>query len=675
MPVSIRSLFLSLTLCALLACSELPDHVVSPQFETGFSLPLLDTAVVLSQFIGNNGSLVANSSSGNYSFERSVDLPTLHPGDSLRVQSVAVNYSSSLNSTSMLINALSNFPDIKLGMEQLDATEHSARDVAVPSFDREIAVDLKMPEGIDAAICQSGSLIVKLKNELPVDLELGQCAGSSAVGVVLKTPGQVSKLCSIDASTRHIGARGRRSSSVQMSIPLNGTTLNSQTTLGLRFLSQGTNGKPVHINLSDGLALSFERDNIQLQSALGRLPNQGIDIEFDAQLPANTHISAGVIEEFASQLVIRNDFPMAGTARLEFPQMISQTTGKAFSYSFGLQAQSSQTISLGNNGTRYELKPDAKDGSHGNVISSLHGRCHIDNQVLTVSREFSANQVFSINGVVSPIRFSSVSGLASEMQNMHFSLSQNFNDPGVAGVQINSLSLREVRLQCQIDNKSKLQGFVSGVLRLYNDAGDLLLRQDMEQRAINASSVSTLNYVWNSLSLASLPTKLQIDADVKAADGSSLEIHEGNTISGTAKLSIPLSLSLKGGSYVYHSATDWTKQLPADKNRIQQLSLRIEALNKIPAGMNVSLKFYDEHSNLILSLPNSKSIRVDASSALQQKSFNELSLSKSDLDAVLASQRYDVIVSFDTPSDQYVQFTSADQLKLKMNLHCDALLP
>ncbi len=657
--------------CLLLACcSEFPDSLSVPSFNGTLSVPLLDSTLQLQQLLDDNGSIVSDKLSGNYAIVKDFDFPTLQLGDSMNIQAISVNYSSTLNSNADLRAKLSSFGDVLMSMSQVDSSYAGSGTRVIAASDNTVRVPVKLAEGLQRVHFQSGALVINIKNNLPIDIELASLPGSSTKGIMLSTPGQANIVCAVEAGKSTIKRRGNPNSALELRIPLANAVIDKNSALILHTKTAGSNGSEVTYTEQSTFGMQFSGEGMYVQNASASLGAMPMRFDFDAALPAGTTISEGVIREFVAQLSIRNDFALSGNAELQFPQLSNQTTHEQLSVAFRLNARTTQNLRLTNGGQSYVISPDAVDKAQGGKVRSLHCVCTIQTEALPTVSDFKESQAISISGTISPIIFSHVSGYRGNASEVPFSVENSIDDLLGSDIDLGSTTLQKIFLSCDIENNSANAGILRGTATLLDDKGRILTERPINPTTINPLHSTHAEFQFDDVHLSSIPSRIRINGTLQSVNGN-FTYSEKNTIRGKVHVRIPLQMKVLGGQYTTSSALSIDQLV---RERLKSAQLLIEAHNYIPMSVGLVLEFYDENQNLIQRLPNDSEIKLQGASDGMAKTIQRVVLDSASAARVFRASTYRSVVRMQTDSTRYVQFKNTDSLALRLNLECTTLI-
>ncbi len=636
-------------------------------------MPLIDSSFSLEQILKDDSTLERDKQNGNYSLVSRFDIPAIKLGDSLSIQAINVNYSSSLNSNADLKRQLSSFDAVSIGLSQLDSACKGSGSGVVAASDRVVALPLKLGSGLKSVHILSGNLAITLQNNLPIDIDLASLPGSGSAICMVRTPGQpdIPHVGSGSQATR-VGRAGSSSSTLKIQLPLAGATLNQNSVILLHTATSGSLGKSVSYSPSSTFQVDLQADAVQVGEASASLEAMPLQFEFEAALPNGTQISEGVIREFVANLQLKNDFAIRGTADISFPQLTGQQSKQALRLSVPVLPRSTQSIRLSNEGQAFVVAPDAVDKSKGNLVSSLHCVCTIHTEALPTIEDFNQYQRLAITGLISPLSFSRVSGYQSSSNESRFTFGSDLKGLQESGIVVGSADLKTIEIDCELNNATANQGYFSGTVNLLDLSGTVVATRDISPTLIAAQQSTIVHLRYSDMHLSALPARAVINGVLKAA--SSAFIYNDNAaLRGSVCVRVPLALRVKGGSYSSQASMSVQQSI---RERVHSARMIVEAHNTIPADVGFHLDFFDANDRFVQRLPQTGELRVNGynGNGTHTASGFAVDLDSSVAARVLQCTRTRSTVSFNTAQDSYVTFNSSDKLAVRVQLQCTTII-
>lgn len=664
----------------LSACTDFPSTFVAPVFNTGLALPLADTSFTLDQLLQDSSFLKRDARNGNFAIVKDFALPTIKLGDSLAINSVSLNYATTINEQRDMIARYLKWNNIMLTVQKFDSTLPRSGTVEISPFEVDANIPFKPADEVDYVHFKSGTVFISAVNNLPIDVEIVNPKGYNQPGIVIATPGESNVFIPLSNEQRII----RRGSTIGrqdspggvLQFALDNRKLSAGTLIKLRVRSQGSGAGTVQYTEANTFLFTITLDNPQFRSARLALPQQHIDMNNEAPLPPDTRITEAEISAFAANLDVHNDFALGGNATLVMPQLINARTNQPYTYTFRIEKKQTQNIKLSNNGDVYRFTPDAFDQQQGGVITKLRMQFGVISDNSKAKEDFSESDVFSVSGIVSPIRFKSATGLNSSKKQVDFSSSVNLGTDDISNLNVQSFAFEKVLLDATIRNGSPLSGVFNGNVTLTDKKGTTLTTLHLDERTIGANSTTDISYELKDLELSAFPANAIINGTVRTLNGEQFTVSENSVIEGNARLSIPLAMRLTGGEYSTAGRLIFSDEIKQVQQNINTADVLIESRNRIPASVDVSIAFYDEAGTMTLLLPAGDSpqpLRINPAVNYEaSKSFTRLSVSGKDVQKLLNSYRYTITARFATPAGIYSTFKSSDYLHLKVNIECKA---
>lgn len=658
-------------------CDQLPTTVIAPVFNSGFSLPIIDSTISLTQFLDDT-SLIRKNSEGNLYLTQDFNIPPIRLGDSLNINPIAINQSTGINEQNELLSKFEEWSTMFIPLSQLNPAlpSGSGKTVFIAS-EQQLSTPVQTPKEISQAKFTGGSLRLILTNTLPVGAEVVAPNGYSQAGAIISSPGEQDWFIPLNDLQRKMTANSTRgednSPGGAIRVPLNTKRLTNQSTVKLSVKTEGSNGQAMDYTSNSGLTMMFRVDDPKIESANMQIKAQDFSFSTDAKLPDGTTIKTADISSFVATLNVRNDMPLSGDAELVLPQICHKQTKQPFKHPFKLLKKGTTQINLNDNSNMYCITPDAFDRNAGNIVTKLRTVINVKSNASTTSESVSDNDKITVNGVIGPVTFSKAEGTNTDSKTVRFSTTSQFDIGDLRNLTMSNIRFDKMLMKAEINNGSTTSGILKGSLILFGTNGTEVARIPLPEKRMNASSLNTLNYEFTNISLSAFPSTVKIDGEVVTENGSSFSVNSNSVIQGKCSISIPLAFSISGGRYSERSELSIGGDIQERKQNVNNASILIEAKNSIPASVRFSLVFFDKNGQRTLNVPvqqgtNTPAISFNAGTkSTPVNTFTRVDLSGDDVGKLLTAHSYIINTEFDSPQASQTLNTN-DFLRLKVNI-------
>ncbi|MBK9248445.1 MAG: hypothetical protein IPM69_10110 [Ignavibacteria bacterium] len=561
----------SFTILALFiaSCNDLPTRFVAPIFDFGLTLPLIDSLITLDQMV-QDSALLRKDGLGNLILVQGAQLPVTMIGDSLRLPSMTVNYTSTALEQSQVLDKIrfGNTASIPLRVFYPSLPLPPAK-AAIPSLgagsDYIESPVLSTNDG-EYAIFRSATLQIIITNNFPINLEIGTLPAQSSAGFILSTPGQQDIFLPLTIAQRSIPTMQTRgdSTSVGGAIILNISeqrlTQDSRIKAVLR--STGSNGTQVNYDSTNTLRFRVVLQNTSLRQAKVSIAKQTLHFYATTVFTDNAILTEAVLRAFTAQLNLTNTFPVSGMVSVRLPQLHRLTDGMEFTSQFPLSKNQSKSITLTSGGVEYRLTPDSIDLAMNNgQIKELHFAIdvHTDAIPTTAKEVFDENDNFKLSGVIASLGLTSASGISLPKTSIAFSSTVDFVPQGnIDKITFNRLLAKDSYLEVQLFNSAGVSANFSGKATLLDLSGKVLAIVNIPSQGIGSAIISgattipfqtTLSIPLGALDIPEFPKYARIEASVTTNTNTPFLVRNQDYFHGTAEVRIPLTLTVSGGNF------------------------------------------------------------------------------------------------------------------------------
>lgn len=684
-----------------IGCNDLPTRFIAPVIDLGLTAPLLDSLITIDQMV-QDSALLRKDGRGNLILVQGAPLPVTMIGDSLRLPSMSVNYTSTAREQTQILDKISFGNTASIPLRALYPTLPPPPGKAVipalgPGTDYVESPVLAATDG-DYAFFRSATLQVIITNNFPITLEIGTLPAQSSAGFILSTPGEQDIFLPLSSAQRSIPAtetRGDATSSggaITLTIAERRITQASRIKAVLR--SQGSNGTTVTYDTTNTLRFRVILQNTSLHQAKVALAQQTLHFTASTGFTNNTILTDAVLRDFTAQLNLSNSFPVSGVVTVRLPQLHRVSDGAEFTAQFPLLKKQSRSITLTSGGALYQLTPDSIDrASNAGRISALHFGIDVLTDPIPASAKevFDENDQFKLSGLIASLGLTSAAGMSLPQTNISFSSTVDFVPQGnIDKITFNRLLAKESYLEVRLTNSAAVSATFSGKASLLDLKGNVLTVVTIPSQVIGAATINgsatipfetVLSIPLGSLDIPEFPKYARIEAGVTTTANTPFLVRSTDFFRGTAEVRIPLTLTVAGGNFHSSSEMSVSEALRKRQKNLTSAKLTIETKNRIPATVGCVVQFYNSQGNITLTLPKTGSISfasapygTDGLSSGETKSGFSLEIDAADVATVLAATRVGVKVGFTTEpraaGTPYLRFMTSDYLHIRAMLDC-----
>jgi hypothetical protein len=320
------------------------------------------------------------------------------------------------------------------------------------------------------------------------------------------------------------------------------------------------------------------------------------------------------------------------------------------------------------------------------VIDSLRLVVEIQNDSVPFPARITVRSTdkLSLGGALNEtqLEFARGTSLPSTMFNLSadvaFSLAPELEKLGFSEVRAEKLDV-ELRLI----NSAGADGRVSGTASIFGHsprAMDSLVLENQEvKRAVEQNGallpVTTVFQAGReNIRLTEIPRRVNVTARGELLQNRPFFIQRTSTISGSALLSIPLAVRVTGGRYTDTVPFDFRSHIEAAQKNVESASLFLQTLNRIPAQVQVTMRFLDEAGKIVLTKPDTEPLQLRAANGdTATPDEQRISLTSDNLTALKTARKLAFEVRFSTTPNlqtplQTVRFRTSDFVRLRASL-------
>jgi hypothetical protein len=695
----LTALILFATLVFIESCNDLPTRFVAPVFDIGLTLPLVDSLITLDEMV-QDSALLRKDGLGNLILVQRAVLSPTKIGDSLRLRPITVNYSSTIQEQTEILERVSfgyttNIP-LKTLYPALPAPPAVSVIPPLASSGEYIESPILSPNDVEYAAFRKATVQVIIKNNFPVDMEIGTLPAQTSAGFIISTPGQSDVFMPLTAAQRIITAlqtRGDSTSSggmILLQISEQMLTQDSRIKAVLR--SVGSNGKPASYDDSNILQITVRIHNTTIRQGKLALNRQPLRFRVSTPLMDNTILTEAELLDFQTSLTLTNNFPISGTATIHLPQLHRVSDGREFLQQFLIGKKQSKVLTLSSAGYAYRITPDSLDRATNNsTIKELHVVIDIlTDEIASASKElFDESDNFKLNGTINALQLKFAAGTSLPKTSIDFSSKVDFKPQGnIDKISFNRLLAKESYLEVRLLNTAGVEAKFSGKASLL-DASEKVITtvniplQTIRSATINGTSTvpfeTVLSIPLGALDIPEFPKFARIEATVTTTTNTPFLVNNTDYFSGTAEVRIPLSINIAGGNF--HKVTDMSvsSEIRERQKNLYSALITFEAKNRIPANVGCTLLFYNAQGDVILQLPKPNPIAmlaapfgIDGIANGETKTIFSLKVDSADVSQILTATQYSFDFNFDAQnrsgSNPYIKFLTNDYLHIRAML-------
>lgn len=698
------ALVLSATFLFIESCNDLPTRFVAPVFDVGLTVPLIDSLVTLDEMV-QDSALLRKDGLGNLILAQRAELAQTKIGDSLRLRPIAVNYTSTIGEQAQILERVSFGYTTELPLKSIYpnlAPPPSVSIIPALSANGEyFESPIVSANDVEFAEFHKATVQVIIKNDFPIDLEIGILPGQTSAGFVISTPGSNDIFLPLTPNQRIIPKSQTRGDSTSIggmiTLQLSEQTLTKDSRIKAILRSNGSNGIQTNYDVSNILHVIIRIRNTTIKQAKVAIDKQLLHFVVSTPLVSNMILTEAELLDFQTNLILTNNFPVSGIATVRLPQLHRVFDGKEFSQEFPVTKNQNRTITLTSGGFGYRISPDSLDQANNNSrIKELHVFIDVLTDAIPSFAKvlFDETDNFKLSGTIAAIGLKYAAGTSLPQTSITFTSKVDFKPQGnIDKITFKRLLAKDAYLELRLLNTAGIEAKFSGNATLLDLNEKVLTTVTIPLQTIQSATIisspnaptSTIPYETilsiplGSLDIPEFPKFARIEATVATSTNTPFYVNNTDYFSGTAEARIPLTINIVGGNFHKTNDLSVSNEIIKRQKNLSSAVLTLEAKNKIPANVGCLIKFYNADSAVILQLPKpsaislmSASFGADGIANGEIKTTYSLKVDSADVSKILSASHYSIDFNFDaqnkTSGNPYIKFLTSDYLHIRAML-------
>ncbi|MBI3258816.1 MAG: hypothetical protein HYZ54_05010 [Ignavibacteriae bacterium] len=697
--------FLSVAvLCSVLtvfsqSCDELPTRFVAPIFDVGVTVPLVDSLVTLDQMV-QDSALLRKDGLGNLILVQRAALIETKIGDSLKLRPITVNYSSTIQEQTQILERVSFGYTTNLPLKTFfPSLPQPPSTTIIPALGSTIGNSFESPilspNEAEYASFRKATIQVIVRNNFPIDMEVGILPGQILPGFVISTPGQKDIFMPLTVLQKTIPRSQTRGDSLSTGGAITLQILDQMLTQDSRIkgvvTSLGSNGKQISYDSTNILQVNVRIHNTTIRQAKLAISKQPLRFLVSTPLMDGATLTEAELLDFQTTLQMTNNFPVSGLATIHLPQLHRATDGREFSQQLSIKKNQNTPISLSSGGYAYRITPDSIDKADNNsTIKDLHVFIDVlTDAIPSTSMEiFDESNNFKLAGIINSLQLKYAAGTSLPQTNITFSSKVDFKPQGnIDKISFNRLQAKDSYLEMRLLNTAGVEAHFSGKASLLDASDNVITTVSIPLQTIRSATITgkttipyetILSIPLGSLDIPEFPKFAKIEATVTTTPNTPFLVNNTDYFSGTAEVRIPLTINIAGGNFHNMNVINISSEIRDRQKNMSSALITFEAKNRIPANVSCGIQFYDGAGNVILKVPKESPVYLgtahsgtDGIADAETKTTFSLKIDSSDVVQILASSRYSFDFNFDAnnaSSNPYIKFLTSDYIHVRAML-------
>jgi len=698
------AIFTSVIFFIIVSCNDLPTRFIAPVFDVGLTVPLIDSLITLDEMV-QDSALFRKDGLGNLILVQRATLTQTKIGDSLRLRPIDINYTSTIGEQAQILERVSFGYTAELPLKSLYPNlappPSSSVIPALASSGENFESPVLSSNDVEFADFRKATVQVVIKNNLPIDLEIGKLAGQTQEGFLITTPGQSDIFLPLSAMQRVIPKLQTRGDSTSIggmiTLRLSEQTLNQNSRIKAVLRSTGSNGIQTNYDTSNILHIIIRIKNTTIRQAKVSMNKQLLHFRVSTPLVENMVLSQAELLDFQTNLILTNNFPVSGIATVRLPQLHRVFDGKEFSQDFPVTKNQNRTITLTSGGFGYTITPDSLDRTTNNFnIKELHVFIDVLTDAIPSSSKvlFDETDNFKLSGTIAAIGLKYAAGTSLPQTSITFTSKVDFKPQGnIDKITFNRLQTKSSYLELRLLNTAGIEAKFSGIATLLDINEKVLTTVTIPLQTIQSAliiksptaGISTvpfetiLSIPLGSLDIPKFPKFARIEATVATTSNTPFYVNNTDYFSGTAEVRIPLTINVEGGNFHKINDLSISSEILNRQKNISSALITFEAKNRIPANVGCIIQFYSADSSLLLQLPKPSSLSLasasfgtDGIANGETKTIYSLNVDSADVSKILSASQFSIDFNFDaqnkTSGTPYIKFLTSDYLHIRAML-------
>lgn len=697
--------FLSVSIvCTILtafiqSCDELPSRFVAPIFDIGVTVPLVDSLVTLDQMV-QDSALLRKDGLGNLILVQRAALIETKIGDSLKLRPITVNYSSTIQEQTQILERVSFGYTTNLQLKTLyPSLPQPPATTVIPALGAtkgdSFESPILSPKEVEYASFRKATVQVIVRNNFPIDMEVGILPGQSSPGFVISTPGQKDIFMPLTALQKTVPKSQTRGDSSStggaITLQISDQMLTLDSRIKAVVTSLGSGGKPVSYDSTNILQVNVRIKNTTIRQAKLAISKQPLRFLVSTPLMDGATLSEAELLDFQTTLQMTNNFPVSGVATIHLPQLHRVTDGREFSQQLSIKKNQNTPIPLSSGGYAYRITPDSIDKVDNNsTIKDLHVFIDVLTDAIpsTSMETFDEGNNFKLTGTINSLQLKYAAGTSLPQTNITFSSKVDFKPQGnIDKISFNRLQAKDSYLEMKLLNTAGVEAHFSGKASLLDAADKIITTVTIPLQTIRSATITgsktipyetILNIPLGSLDIPEFPKYAKIEATVTTTPNTPFLVSNTDYFSGTAEVRIPLTVNIAGGNFHNMNTITVSSEIRERQKNMSSALLTFEAKNRIPANVSCNIQFYDAEGNVILKVPKTNLISLSAAHSGgdgiadgEIKTSFSLKIDSSDVTQILSASHYSFDFNFDAnnaSSNPYIKFLTSDYIHVRAML-------
>lgn len=657
-----RLLLLIATVSGLLLtqCFQKIQPPVAPVWDVQLNLPLIDKTYTLQGLLEKNPSQFRADPGrgGLVIFTDHQSLSSITIGDSLKFTPPSVKISKKIgdfdiqipDSYTRSVRVRDVFPSIREGYYAVGAMSGSLD-----------GLGLQRVTGFQSVVLDSGELVLKVKNSLPIPMDF-------------PSPIEIRNYDKTLIGTITIPSPIRAGDSTTSSrLDLTGKTLLDSIIVNGTATTPGTQPNEVYVRLDDSVTVTATVKNLKVRHAVTSIPPQVLrstsTFKFDDSDVG--HIIIAELKRGDVTLNVTNKIDLSANVSITFPEL--QKDGVPLSCCFRMERKQTQAsaVSLAN----YRATPNQNQLSYvvevqiddtGDRLAYLSEE---DGMYATV--DFGTIYARLVIGSIKPTTMEIDRKVKLDVGAIEdvFSGSIRFAEADLCLALQNSTAVPFDIVRAQVVGKSAATGQTASI------RVDSTRIQPHGATEIHLDRTQVVDFL--NLFSEHLPDEISVSGKVVVnPDGSSGTVVDTDSLSGGLDIEIPLNIALKSGEAKDTSNADLDKDQKKQIDQVNSGTVVIEIENRIPAAVQFSARLLDSTKArplLLMPLNGTKmniasaEVGSDGKATLPGKSRIVLELNNVDVQQFKSVKFVESLLAIETPANaSTVQFRTSDYLRVRV---------
>ncbi len=585
---------LSVTFFMLFAvsCVELPDDFVAPTWDVQIHIPVTKKEYTLKEAIEKDTTFVKwytnGQDAGLLYFTKDQPIQTINLDNNLAVDSFSSSFSQVIGPVHL------DFPtQIQTGIYVEDWTTNvtTGSTQVFPEQEGNVAIGFKGYESIKQATFDQGDLFISIYNNLPVTITIRgfEIRNADDKSVIASRSNALGDWVDIPPLTQW---------TVETPFDLSGKTLSDSLEFAGVIYTPGSGGEDVVIPNQAGTQVAAVFNNLVINSATAPLPQQTFSFANSIVFDDSTKLEQAVIKEGSVRILVNNNIGVDLNADLSISNLFDPNNNPYH-----------LNVTLG----KYEQNklieiPDLSGWKIRSVNGDLTNELSYSVEVSTVATNepvtVSENDSISFSFEFDRLAFESISGqlkptlFTLEPSEFEFDLGDLKNS-----FLFNQINFEKAELSLKLNTSANLEVKIDGSISSSNgvQTNNMALENVLipSDEPVLLDLAPLLNGFSSNLpNLFTVSGSALVNPDYKIGS-----VSVTDSVYGDVSFEIPLSVSIKGGSFLDTVEVDLGDISDEDIDKINYGKIYLTLTNEIPISVSFSGEVVDANYNKVLKLP------------------------------------------------------------------------